>query len=85
MSLSVHMRRDDAHVSIASLLKSISKSLPAGTSLQQRVALTSTLDSFYTTRALVDGLIDAQRISQVFNPPLCYFHSHPYYNAFLSP
>ncbi len=68
MSLSSPVRLDKSHVTITKLFENLFKSLPAGTSLQQRIALVSILDSVYTPRALVDGLIAEQVVSQVSAP-----------------
>lgn len=67
MSLSRQVWRDSQHSS-NNLFRKLSESLPAETSLQQRIAFVSVLDTLYTTRALIDGLIGDQGVSQVFVP-----------------
>ena len=69
--------------SITSLLHCLSKGLPAGPSLQQRVALVSVLDSFFTVDALVEGLIREQGALQVHIG--CTWPMHPVTISVLAP
>ena len=64
----------DSQCSVISFIRKLSNSLPAETSLQQRVAFASILDTLYSVSALIDGLIGDQGVSQVFIP-ICAVHT----------